>query len=694
MKHFLTALALSTGLLTSATAAPNVIFILVDDLGYGDLYNTYQHVRDNGAGGGVASDGIRNGSEKPFIYTPHIDCMASEGARLLRHYTAAPVCAPARGSLMQGRDQGHANIRNNSFDKVVADNHTLGTVLKEAGYYTAAIGKWGIGGSSAPWSGHPNYRGFDYFYGHLRHTWGHHHYPVPSPKAHGAIVYEDMTAITTGLDHAYTADLWTAKAKQIIKNRAQNHPSQPFFIYLAYDTPHAQLQVPTQAYPAKPGLNGGIQWLGTSGQMINTATGTDDSYIHSDYTGLTNQAAKRHATMVRRLDNCVGDLLQTLRDLGIAENTLVVFTSDNGPHDEGGQDPRYFQSYGKMEGIKRDEWEAGIREPTFVWWPGHIGDDNPATPPLDSSRPSAFWDWMATFTDAAGVVPPAWSNGVSLLPELTGNGNQLDKGYLYSEYHHDSTTPQYPDFANHGGSTRGQMQFIFLKHSDGKNYKGIRTGITKASDNFQIYDVDKDPAEAHNLAPSMPTLQQRMKDRVLQVRIDGDYSRPNSNAKLPAITTSVTDGLEFKAFEGSWAWVPETAYLAPASTGTSTKLDLSKRTRDDNIALEFTGYIRVPIDGTYTFQMTSDETVSTHASGSMLWIHDANIIDDDFNHTGASKSGTVRLAAGLHPIRILYKHATGHHGLSLQYSGPGISLQTVPHSALFRDKGRTSRAHF
>jgi len=683
MIRIFTALALGASLLDTATAAqPNVIFIMVDDMGYGDIYNLYQHTRDNGAGtGGIAGDGIRNGTEEPFIYTPNIDRMAAEGAKLTRHYTAAPVCAPARGSLLQGRDQGHANIRDNSFDKAIADNHTLGTVMQEAGYYTAIVGKWGIGGTTPTSTGHANTRGFDYFYGYVRHINGHHHY-----SNNNGTVVEQTTPITSGLDHAYSADLWTAKAKQIIIDRAQNHAAQPFFLYLAYETPHAQLQVPTQAYPAGSGLTGGIQW------PLNTNSGVNDSYIHPDYVSLTNNAAKRHATMVRRIDDCVGDILQTLRDLEIDDNTLVVFTSDNGPHNEKGQggtytqDPRFFKSYANMEGIKRDDWEAGIREPTFAWWPTHIGDNNAATPGLNSTRPSAFWDWMPTLVDAAGLVPPAWTSGVSLLPELTGAGTQQDKGYLYSEYNVSSSTPTYTDFPNHGGTRRNQMQYLFLKHTDGKIYKGVRYNIASAATNFKIYDVDIDPGEANDLAPSMPTLQQAMKDKVLQVRINNNsYNRPYSSANVPAVVATVTNGLEYKAFEGTWDWVPETDYLAPAATGTATNLDLSKRTRDDNIALEFTGFIRVTTAGSYTFQMRADSTVGTNSSGGMLWLHDANHIDDDFNHTGATKSATVNLATGLHPIRILYKHATGTHDLTLQYSGPGIALQAVPDSVLFRE---------
>jgi len=678
IKKIITYLALAT---LPLQAAPNIILIMTDDLGYGDIYNLHQHTRDNGAGGGTAGDGIINGSEPAFIFTPNIDRMAAEGAKLTRHYTSAPVCAPARGSLLQGRDQGHANIRNNSFDKAIANNHTLGTVLKQAGYYTACVGKWGVGGGSGPNAGaRPNNRGFDYFYGYMAHGHGHQHYP-----GNGGTVLEQTSTVTSGLANAYTTDLWTAKAKQIIQDRANNHAATPFFLYLAYDAPHAQLQVPTQAYPSGSGTTGGLTW------PLNTNSGTNNTFIHPDYSSLNNAAA-RHATMVRRIDNCMGDILQTLRDLNIADNTMVIFTSDNGTHNESGgggtiaHNPRNFDSYGVFEGIKRDTWEGGIRMPTFAWWPTKIGDNNAATAGLNSIRPSAFWDWMPTIVDAAGLIPPAWSSGVSLLPELTGTGTQLDKGYLYFEYQNNGSTPNYDDFPIHKNSTRGEMQAIFLDDTDGKRYKGIRYNTSNHSKNFLIYDVDADPGEVTNLAGSKASLQQKMKDKVLQVRTDGDYTRSYLTGEFapPSPPTSAINGLNYKAYTGTWDWVPETAYLTPVANGNSTNLDLTKRTQENNILLEFTGYISVPSDGTYTFQMATDSTVGTNASGGMLWIHDTHVIDDDFNHDGSSQSGSMRLKAGLHPIRVLYKHTTGSHDIELQYSGPGISLQTVPNSALFR----------
>ncbi|MCP5535749.1 MAG: sulfatase-like hydrolase/transferase [Akkermansiaceae bacterium] len=709
-RTFFSSLATIFAFASLAGAAPNIIFVLTDDLGYGDLGIFHQNTRDNGAGGGIAGDGLINGAEEAHIHTPNLDTLAREGAMMTRHYTSAPVCAPARGSLLLGRDQGHANVRDNSFDKALEDNHTLGTVLKSAGYTTACIGKWGLQGSpqyTAAADAFPTKRGFDFFFGYLDHGAGHRHYPKEDNNGgNPLIIWENSTNVTSGLDKCYSTDLFTARAKKWIVDHRAATPGTPFFLYLTYTAPHAALEVATQAYPSFSGANdsltGGLQWLGTAGNMINTASGTVNSYIHPQFSAYNaSGATARHGSMIRRIDNGIGDIKRLLADLNIDDNTIIVFTSDNGPHHEGSsvvvgigaapeQDPRNFQSYGNMDGTKRDHWEAGIRVPTIAWWPGNI-DNNDNSTPINSTRPSAFHDWMATLIDAAGSTPPAFSNGVSLLPELTGTGTQRDKGYLYFEYRAGgfNSTPTYSDFdPSHRGQTRNELQTIFLDNpADGIRYKGVRYNVTSHSQNFRIYDVDLDPGETNDLAASHTALQQQMKDKVLQVRIDGDYPRSylSSQNAPPATPASTVNGLDFKAYTGTWDWVPETACLSAAASGTSTGLDLSKRTRDDNIALEFTGYISVPTDGTYTFQMTTDSSVGTNASGGMMWIHDAHVIDDDFKHSGAAKSGSMRLKAGKHPIRILYKHSTGSHDIHLQYSGPGIALQTVPESALFRN---------
>ena len=404
-----------------AADRPNIVLILTDDLGWGDLGVYFQNARR--AAGNTAS-----------FATPHLDRLARDGAQLTHHYSAAPVCAPSRASLLLGVSQGHANVRDNQFDKALENNHTLATVLRRAGYATAVIGKWGLHGQpntstdgaqpDAP--AHPLNRGFDSFYGMLRHIDGHEHYPKEAPyfaakaKARGPVsVWDDRSNVTAGLDKCYTTDLFTARAKNFITTHTASTPRQPFFLYLAFDTPHAVLELPTQAYPAGGGLKGGLQWLGAPGRMINTASGTIDAWIHPDFAAATyvdrnNSAAppkpwpdvyRRQATSVRRIDDAVADLRQLLVDLRLAENTLIVFTSDNGPEREsmlgGPFSPEFFESFGPFDGIKRDLWEGGLRVPTIACWPARI----PAG--LVVARPSAQWDWLPTFADVAGLPAPA-----------------------------------------------------------------------------------------------------------------------------------------------------------------------------------------------------------------------------------------------------------------------------------------------
>ncbi len=252
---------------------PNIIFILCDDLGFGDIGVLYQNSRAPG---------------QPRELTPNIDSFAAESLQLHQHYCPAPVCAPSRASFLLGVHQGHANVHDQQWDKALADNHTVPRVLKRAGYATGAIGKWGLGGDDlggttpADWPAFATKRGFDYFFGYERHADGHDHYPkeaIYSPKSKEC--YDGTNNVMSTLDKCYTTDLFTARAKKWIQDQRATNSSQPFFLYLAYDTPHAVYELPTQAYPSGGGTNGGMQWIGTAGHMINTASGTIDSVRQS-----------------------------------------------------------------------------------------------------------------------------------------------------------------------------------------------------------------------------------------------------------------------------------------------------------------------------------------------------------------------------------------------------------------------------
>lgn len=683
---------------TATSAKPNIIFILTDDFGWGDLGAFYQNQRKKA-----------NDRSEPWQATPNLDRLAASGAQLPHHYTAAPVCAPARASLLLGVSQGHANVRDNQFDKALEDNHTMASVLRKAGYATAAFGKWGLQGDSRwsgngdEWPGHPLNRGFDYFLGYMRHRDGHEHYPKEGIYRGSKEVWQNRTDIASKLDKSYTADLWTAAAKRWIVDHVQNkNNEEPFFVYLAYDTPHAVLELPTQAYPGGGGLRGGLQWTGEAGHMINTASGEVDSWVHSDYADATYDddndpstpevpwpdVYKRYATANRRIDSGVGDITQLLKDLDIDSNTMIVFTSDNGPSKESylpaqyqPNEPTFFDSFGPFDGIKRDTWEGGVRMPTLAYWPDHI----PAGRVVNT--PSVNYDWLPTFADAAGVPVPARSDGVSLLPSLTGKRIQQE-GLVYVEYFNRGITPDYKDFApQHRGRRRNQMQVLRLG-----DYVGVRYNIQSSDDDFEIYNVRKDPRETNNLAnnpeqsPLIRELQQKMKKKVLQVRMPNTSApRPYDDELIPPVTgIETTNGIEWKAYDGSFPWVPQVAALDPAESGKAKRPVIEVREKD-NQALYFEGYLNIPSDGSYTFFLSTD-------TGGLLRIHEAAVIDADFGYTGGTeREGKIRLKAGLHPFRLYYVRRTkGKSSLKLQWSGPGISKQPVPTDVFVRRSNRTS----
>lgn len=654
-------------------AQPNIILILADDLGYGDLGSYGQK----------------------YFATPSLDRLAAEGARLTHHYCAAPVCAPSRASLLLGVHQGHANVRDNQFDKALEDNHTLATVLRGAGYATAVIGKWGLhgqlvgGGATGAdphASAHPLNRGFDYFYGLLRHIDGHEHYPKEAPyfagkaKTRGPVkVWDNRTDVTSDLDRCYTADLFTARAKKFILDRTAAAPQQPFFIYLAYDTPHAVLELPTAAYPAGGGLEGGIQWLGQPGRMINTATGTIDSWTYPEFLTPGSDRPwpdvyRRYATSVRRIDDCVADLVRLLADLGLDDNTLLVFTSDNGPEAESMLaepfTPEFFRSYGPFDGLKRDLWEGGLRVPTIARWPKRI----PAG--IVATQPSAQWDWLPTFADAAGVPAPARCDGVSLLPALTGQRPLPQDRQFYFEYNVVGRTPAYAAFEpKRRDRLRNQMQAMRWGE-----FLGVRYDIKSADDDFEIYDVVADPKEIRNLAldPAFAARQQTFKASVLQSRRpDSTSPRPYENTIIPAAVGAVlVAGVEWRAYSGPFAWVPDFATLSPVAGGACARPDPACTGQKGAVGLCFTGYIVAPATGDYTLYLAAD-------TGAVLRLHQATLIDADFRYAGGTeKADTVRLQAGPHPFQLSSIHAEiGMAKLTLEWRGPASARQPITNTA-------------
>ena len=702
-----TLLLLASSLIATAEAPkPNIIFIFCDDLGYGDVGVFHQNER-----------AAKKDRSVPFFHTPHLDNMANGGIQFRQHYCSAPVCAPSRASLLLGVHQGHSPIRDNQFDKELPNTHTLGSVLKEAGYATSAFGKWGLQGSNLSkeerrkdfpmgakfpgWPSTPVDRGFDYYFGFVRHRDGHRHYPVEDKKQ----VWENKTEVSKGMELCFTTDLFTAAAKRWIVDHHKKSPDQPFMVYLAHDTPHAILQNPPCAYPEGGGLKGGVQWLGKEGQMINTAKGNYDGWMHPDYAKATwdhdkdiktpevawPDVQRRYANNVRRIDDTVGDLMQLMVDLKIADNTLIIFSTDNGPSQESylkgkPYHPDFFHGFGPFDGIKRDTLEGGLRVPTIAHWPAKTKAGS------ISKAPSGHWDWLPTFAEVAGLPAPAASDGVSLLPTLTGKLDKQRPSTIYSEYSVGGKTPNYKPFhKSNQGRPRGQMQVI---HVDG--YKGIRTSIKDGTEPFRIYDVNKDPQEANDLAgkEGMDLIQKKMQAKVLQSRIPNPTAkRPYDSSPIPPemeLGAKLEGGIHYRSHSGHWPWMPQFSTLGLPDLGDYAKefsqirAALAKDAKPP-FAMQASTMIRIPADGTYHFEIKG-------RGHSMLFVHDVRLLNEDPEFRQYQAAGTLPLKAGWHPIAFRYRSHGKDVDFDLVITGPdgkqiplkegniGVHFPVTPHS--------------
>ncbi len=710
-----------------AEQKPNIILILVDDLGWGDLGFYHQD------------------AAAPRIETPMLERMAAEGVQLRRHYSAAPVSAPARASLFTGLHQGHAEVvRNSNFDAALEDGHTLASVLKTAGYDTALIGKWGIAGgaensgspsNSVAW---PTKRGFDYFFGYANHIAAHSHYPKENKSfdtEQGCnAIWDGDKVITEQLDNCYSTDLFTARAKKWVQERDEQ---KPFFLALTLTAPHARLGIPAAPYPAGGGVKGGIQWLGEAGKMINTATAQRDSYIYPAYRDnkawqqhaqqlypqqwqQALQAAQRHASMVTRVDDAVGDLMQLCRDLHIDDNTIIIFTSDNGAHNENGaipsteghpslrQNPDFFRSYGRNDGIKRDMWDGGMRVPCIVYAPKQI----PAGRILQN--PSQFHDWMATMADIAGIPCPARSDGKSLLPLLKGE-SETHSGIVYSEFNVHPSMPKYRDYApNKAERQRGEQQMLYFTAHDGRQLKAIRTNIKTGEEDFEIYDTLTDEHEANNLASEFSAWQQEeLKATALRSRRAYDYKRapealprnsgmtgkrPYDSIPIPAMEPMLTcEGLTIQHKPCTCPWVPQWNYLE----GEKLTLQYHGKLSEVRFPAATLSHIRtnihIPDDGEqWSFYARLSPIEGSKA---IIKLHEMTLIDADRNyqagelaHSGsapnaeeidpsASNKAGIPLQAGIHPLTITLLQGEGGEGqLELYWKrGKDGDMVPIPH---------------
>lgn len=408
---------------------PNIVYIMLDDAGYGDL-SCY-------------------GQQK--FATPNVDRLAAEGMKFTQHYSGSTVCAPTRCCLMTGVHTGHAYVRGNREVKpegqaeMPGDIVTIPRLLSEAGYVTGAFGKWGLG---APGSASDPAEHFDVFFGYNCQREAHRYYPDHLWKNRERVKLDGKT--------------WTARpimdeALQFVRASQQ----QPFFLFLPVTIPHAAMQAPEA--DMAPWRDRFPEFNDRIGRYAGTKT---------------RNPAAAFAAMMTIMDDGVGQLLDLLEELKLDQNTIVFFTSDNGPHKEGGHVPQFFDSNGPLRGHKRDLYEGGIRVPLLVRWPGHI------EPGSESDHISAHWDALPTMCELAGIEVPDDTDGISLLPALTGTGDQQDHDYLYWEFY----------------EHRGRRAVRF------GNWKAVQQPVFSVdqSDEVELYDLSVDVGEQNDVASDHP----------------------------------------------------------------------------------------------------------------------------------------------------------------------------------------------
>lgn len=415
----------------AALSQPNIIFIMADDLGYGDLSCYGQKI----------------------LKTPNIDRIASEGIRFTDVYAGNTVCAPSRCALATGMHMGHATVRGNRNPEVPLrpDDVTFAEVLKTAGYRTAQFGKWGVGGPVT--LGRPNLQGFDDFFGYLSQWHAHNYYPEHLWDNEVEMFIGNNRS---GLRGTYSHDLFTERALKFLDSSHE----KPFLLYLPYAVPH------------------------TNNELGNA---TGDGMEVPDYGSFAGRdwpnPEKGQAAMIDMLDRDVGKIMAKLKELRIDRNTIIFFTSDNGPHQEGGHKMEFFDSNGALRGMKRDLYEGGIRVPMVVRWPGAIEAGRV------SDEPWAFWDVLPTMAELAGVPAPKDIDGISMVPTLLGKP-QTSHEYLYWEFHE-----------------RGFKQAVRMGE-----WKGVRLSAGGA---IELYNLKADIGEHSNIADRHPDVVRKI-ERIMR----------------------------------------------------------------------------------------------------------------------------------------------------------------------------------
>jgi len=440
----------------ASSPRPNFVLILADDLGYGEL-------------GCYGQQTIR---------TPNLDRMAQEGLRFVQFYAGATVCAPSRSVLMTGQHQGRTRVRGNAdpsnpeSQALRPEDLTVARVLQQAGYRTALIGKWGLGDIGAAATGLPRRQGFDEFYGYLSQVHAHNHYPdyLWRDETRELLPNEVVPVGDKGGGYAtnaivYADDRFAEEAMAFI----ERNRDRPFFLYWSMVVPHAN--------------NERTRLIGDGAEVPDHRPYSSQDWPAPD---------KGHAAMITRMDGYVGRFLDHLRRLGLAERTLVFFTSDNGPHKESGHNLDRFQPSGPLRGIKRSLTEGGIRVPAIAWWPGTI------QPGRVTTHVAYLGDWFATVCELAGLMIPPSLDSISFVPTLRGDeASQARHEFLYWEFHEDG--------------------FVQAALWQGR-WKGIRNGYRGAP--IELYDLLTDLAEKNNVAHLHPEIVTKISNYLDTARTD------------------------------------------------------------------------------------------------------------------------------------------------------------------------------
>lgn len=468
MRHTAAALLLALMFATAVPFAqqrkPNIIFIMADDLGYGELgYYGQQKIK-----------------------TPNLDKLCSQGMRFTDYYAGSTVCAPSRSVLMTGQHMGHTWVRGNAgqdnphAQSLRPEDITVAEVLKDSGYTTGITGKWGLGDMvERAMEGLPNRQGFDFFFGYFNQRHAHNYYPAFVYRNEERISlpnqgnYDPTGAGVATVKKVYAHDLVLDESLKFLDSAAGG--DKPFFLFLSWTLPHANNE-------ANRAIKNGTE-------VPNLGM-----YAGKDWT----EQNKGHAAMVTYLDTQVGKVLEALKRYGLEENTIVFFTSDNGPHRESGNDPDFFNSDGVVRGIKRDLYDGGIRVPMIVRWPGKVKSASV------TDHVAYHGDIMATLAEITGAKPPKNIDSVSFLPTLLGGGDKQKKHeYLYWEFYE-------------GGSKQALRM--------GK-WKAVR--MPMITGDIELYDLGSDLEERNNLAAQHPDLVKRV------AAIMNEAHVPNPNWKVP-----------------------------------------------------------------------------------------------------------------------------------------------------------------